>query len=166
MWWSLWLHDSYCHSLINSKFVGCKHESAVWTFSFHIGTSSSMNLFCNQPLGYVICSNCIDYNLIILIFKWDIPINFDLCPHCGDPSHGDVLNGCSPVSFLPWCCWNKHWQCWQLSCFPDLHWLCIDFCALNGAASIEQSMENKCPCFFFHPFDHHLNVSFIRYPLE
>jgi len=41
-------------------------------------------------LGRVIC-NYIEYNLI-LIFNGDILINFDLRPHCGDPSRGDALN--------------------------------------------------------------------------
>jgi len=43
-------------------------------------------MFDSQPLGHVICSspNYIDYNLIILIFKGDVLINFDpplLCPY-------------------------------------------------------------------------------------
>src|SRR6218665_2314857 len=48
-------------------------------------------MFDSQPLGCVICSNYIDYNLIILIFEGDVLINFDppppvpICSHCGDP---------------------------------------------------------------------------------
>jgi len=34
-------------------------------------------MFDSQPLGHVICSNYIDYNLIILIFKEDVLINFN-----------------------------------------------------------------------------------------
>src|SRR6218665_2541913 len=48
-------------------------------------------MFDSQPMGCVICSNHkIDYNLIILIFKGDVLINFDsppsvpMCTHCGD----------------------------------------------------------------------------------
>ena len=57
--------------------------------------SKTSKMFDSQPLGCVICSNHIDYNLII--FKGDVLINFDpsvpivLTP---DPlSRGDVLNG-------------------------------------------------------------------------
>ena len=55
-------------------------------------------MFDSQPLGCVICSNHIGYNLIILIFKWDILINFDPPPPVPivvTPSRGNVLNGCS-----------------------------------------------------------------------
>ena len=34
--------------------------------------SKASKMFDSQPLGHVICSNYIDYNLIILIFKGDI----------------------------------------------------------------------------------------------
>jgi len=39
-------------------------------------------MFNSQPLGHVICSrrNYIDCNLIILIFKGDVLINFDPLP--------------------------------------------------------------------------------------
>ena len=37
-------------------------------------------MFDSQPLGHVICINYIDYNLIILIFKEDVLINFDPPP--------------------------------------------------------------------------------------
>jgi len=44
--------------------------------------SKASKMFDSQPLGRVICSNYIDYNLIILIFKGDVLINFDPpCPH-------------------------------------------------------------------------------------
>ena len=32
-------------------------------------SSKASKMFDSQPLGHVICSNYIDYNLIILIFK-------------------------------------------------------------------------------------------------
>ena len=59
--------------------------------------SKASKMFDSQPLGCVICSNYIDYNLIILIFKGDVLINFDppLVPIVVTPSHGDVLDGCS-----------------------------------------------------------------------
>src|SRR6218665_2836112 len=48
--------------------------------------SKASKMFDSQPLGHVICSNYIDYNLIILIFIGDVLINFDSpCPHSGDP---------------------------------------------------------------------------------
>ena len=34
--------------------------------------SKASKMFDSQPLGHVICSNYIDYNLIILIFKGDV----------------------------------------------------------------------------------------------
>ena len=37
--------------------------------------SKTSKIFDSQPLGCVICSNHIDYNLIILIFKGDVLIN-------------------------------------------------------------------------------------------
>ena len=42
--------------------------------------SKASNMFDSQPLGYVICRNYIDYNLIILIFKGDVLINCDPLP--------------------------------------------------------------------------------------
>ena len=64
-----------------------------------VQNSKASKMFDSQPLGHVICSmpNYIDYNLIILIFKGDVLINFEpSCPHCGGPPplRGDVLNGC------------------------------------------------------------------------
>ena len=63
--------------------------------------SKASKMFNSQPLGCVVCSNYIDYNLIILIFKGNVLINFEppapvpIFLHCGDPSpsRGDVLNG-------------------------------------------------------------------------
>ena len=49
-------------------------------------------MFDSQPLDFVICSNYIDYNVILLIFNGDVLINFyplphvPIGPHCGDPS--------------------------------------------------------------------------------
>ena len=65
--------------------------------------ASKLGLFDSQPLGCEICSNHIDYNLVILIFKEDVLINFDPLPLSPcvpivvtpSPSRGDVLNGCS-----------------------------------------------------------------------
>ena len=42
--------------------------------------SKASKMFDSQPLGRVICSNYIDYNLIILIFNGDILINFEPPP--------------------------------------------------------------------------------------
>ena len=44
----------------------------------HNSTASKM--LDSQPLGHVISSNHIDYNLIILIFKGDVLIIFDPPP--------------------------------------------------------------------------------------
>src|SRR6218665_2262986 len=55
--------------------------------SLGVQNSKASKIFDSQPLGCVICSNHIDYNLIILIFKGDVLINFHLpppvpmCPH-------------------------------------------------------------------------------------
>jgi len=58
--------------------------------------------------GYVICRNYIDYNLILLIFKGDVLINFDPpCPHmshCGDllpPPVGTSLVDAPKAQCLP-----------------------------------------------------------------
>src|SRR6218665_3384996 len=72
--------------------------------SLGVQNSKASKMFDSQPLGHVICSNYIDYNLIILIFKGDVLINLDPlpCPHCGDPpppSRWDALNGCSLSAF-------------------------------------------------------------------
>jgi len=49
-------------------------------------------MFDSPPLGHVICSNYIDYYLIILIFKGDVIINFDPPrPYCDDPLPPCVL---------------------------------------------------------------------------
>ena len=45
--------------------------------SLGVQNSKASKVFDSQPLGCVICSNHIDYNLIILIFKGDVLINFD-----------------------------------------------------------------------------------------
>ena len=41
--------------------------------------SKASKMFDSQPLGCAICSNHLGYNIIILIFKGDVLINFD--PH-------------------------------------------------------------------------------------
>jgi len=64
-----------------------------------VQNSQASKMFDSQPMGHAICSNYnyIDYNLILLIFKGDVLINFD--PHV-TPLHEDVLNGCSPSKLL------------------------------------------------------------------
>ena len=59
--------------------------------------SKAFKMFDSQPLGCVICSNHIDYNLIILIFKGDVLINFDPPPPHVPIVVTHVLNGCSPT---------------------------------------------------------------------
>ena len=63
--------------------------------------SKASKMFDSQPLGCVICSNHIDYNLITLIFKRDVLINFDSpCPHCGDPSPPHVGTSLMDAPFV------------------------------------------------------------------
>ena len=44
-------------------------------------SKASKMLFDSQPLGSVICSNCIDYNLILLIFKGDVLTSLPMFPY-------------------------------------------------------------------------------------
>src|SRR6218665_2740374 len=73
-----------------------------------------MNLFCNQPLGHVICSNYIDYNLIILIFKWDILINFYPSSIPMVRFLEKQLGMAFPYLFWPWEC-RSHTYLWSMT---------------------------------------------------
>ena len=42
-----------------------------------VQNSKASKMFNSQLLGHVICSNYIDYNLILLIFKGVVLINFE-----------------------------------------------------------------------------------------
>src|SRR6218665_1268075 len=92
--------------------------------------SKASKMFDSQPLGCVICSNHIDYNLIILIFKGDVLINFDpLSPHVPivvttSPSRVDVLNGCSLSSLE--CSGPAVLNLWAAA-----HWWAADLCLVG-----------------------------------
>ena len=62
--------------------------------------SKASQMFDSQPLGSVTCSNYIDYNLLLIVFKGTSLLTLTnlspMLPHevTLSPLHGDALNGC------------------------------------------------------------------------
>ena len=56
----------------------------LWCAEHAVGPKAS-KMFDSQPLGIVICSNYIDHNLILFVFKRDVLINF------GPSLHGPIV---------------------------------------------------------------------------
>src|SRR6218665_3910024 len=100
-------------------------------------------MFDSRQLGCVICSNHIDYNLMILIFKGDVLINFDSpCPHCDDPLPlcvGTSLMD-APLGTVGHCS-SRFKRAVSISCRP-----CVDVHKGRGLAHVDRGGQK--PDFF------------------